>query len=329
MNEGRKGVLAIVGAATIWGLSSILYKALAAVPPLEVLSHRTLWSTVFLGAVLLAQGRAAEVRALAARPRVWAVLTVSATAVGANWLMFIHAVQTGQALEASLGYYIFPLIAVGLGFLVLGERFTRVQSVAIGLAAAAVIVLTLGLGAAPWMALMLAVTFAAYGLIKRWVSVGPLLSVFVETLILSPLALLWLWGMHTGAWTDIGGRPGGMFGHDLATSAMLACSGPLTGGPLILFSYATRRIPYVTLGLVQYLNPTLQFIVAVALFGQPFTWWHAIAFTLIWSGLAPTRARPGVRRGRREAGRRASARCPEARGSRGSSGRRSRARRYG
>ena len=92
--------------------------------------------------------------------------------------------------------------------------------------------------------------------------------------------------MHTGAWTDIGGRPGGMFGHDLATSAMLACSGPLTGGPLILFSYAARRIPYATLGLVQYLNPTLQFIVAVALFGEPFTSWHAIAFALIWSGLA-------------------------------------------
>ena len=223
MNEARKGVLAIVGAATIWGLSGILYKALAAVPPFEVLSHRTLWSTVFLGAVLVAQGRAAEVRALAARPRVWAVLAVSAATVGANWLVFIYAVQTGKALEASLGYYIFPLIAVGLGFLVLGERFTAVQSVAIGLAAAAVLVLTLGLGTAPWMALVLAVTFAAYGLIKSQVATLPLLGVFVETLILSPLALLWLWGMHTGAWTDIGGRSGGMFGR------RRACSSPARG----------------------------------------------------------------------------------------------------
>ena len=113
-----------------------------------------------------------------------------------------------------------------------------------------------------------------------------MISVFVETLLLAPLALVWLWGMHRGAWTDLGGRSGGLFGHDLATSAMLAFSGPLTGTPLMLFSYAARRIPYATLGLVQYLNPTLQFLVAVAVFGEPFTRWHAIAFPLIWGGLA-------------------------------------------
>jgi chloramphenicol-sensitive protein RarD len=122
--------------------------------------------------------------------------------------------------------------------------------------------------------------------IKRWVPLGPVISVFVETLVLAPLALVWLWGMHSGAWTDIGGRSGGLFGRAWGTSAMLALSGPLTGGPLMLFSYAARRIPYATLGLVQYLNPTLQFAVAVALFGEPFTVWHALAFALIWSGLA-------------------------------------------
>jgi chloramphenicol-sensitive protein RarD len=286
MTEAGKGVLAIAGAATIWGLSGIYDKALSAVPPLEVLSHRTLWSVVFFLAVLAVQGRLDEAVALLGRPRAWAPRVASAIMIALNWLLFIAAVQQGRALEASLGYYIFPLLAVSLGFLVLGERFTPVQSLAIGLAAVAVVVLTVGTGVAPWTALAIAGTFAAYGLIKNRVRMGPVVSVFVETLLLAPLALVWLWGMHTGAWTDIGGRSGGMFGRDWGTSAMLALSGPLTGGPLMLFAYAARRIPYATLGLVQYLNPTLQFAVAVVLFGEPFTVWHAVAFGLIWTGLA-------------------------------------------
>ena len=236
--------------------------------------------------VLAVQGRMDEAVELLGRPRAWAPLVASAIMIALNWLLFIAAVQQGRALEASLGYYIFPLLAVSLGFLVLGERFTPVQSLAIGLAAVAVVVLTVGKGVAPWTALAIAGTFAAYGLIKNRVRLGPVVSVFVETLLLAPLALVWLWGMHTGAWTDIGGRSGGMFGRDWGTSAMLALSGPLTGGPLMLFAYAARRIPYATLGLVQYLNPTLQFAVAVALFGEAFTVWHAVAFGLIWTGLA-------------------------------------------
>jgi chloramphenicol-sensitive protein RarD len=275
MTEGRKGVLAIAAAATVWGLSGVYYKALSAVPPLEVLSHRTLWSTLFFLAVLAAQGRVGEAAAVLARPRAWAPLAASAVLIAVNWLLFIAAVQEGRALEASIGYYIFPLVAVALGFLVLGERFTPRQSAAIGLAAAAVVLLTLGTGAAPWTAVALAGTFGAYGLIKNRVRVGPVASVFVETLILAPLALGWL------AWLG-----GGAFGRDWGTSAMLAFSGPLTGGPLMLFAYAARRIPYATVGLVQYLNPTLQFAVAVALFGEPFSLWHAAAFGMIWAGLA-------------------------------------------
>lgn len=286
MTEEGKGVLAIVTASTIWGLSGIYYKALAAVPPLEVLSHRTLWSVVFFLAVLAAQRRVAEALALLARPRVALPLAACATMIALNWLLFIASVQQGRALEASLGYYIFPLLAVALGFLFLGERFTPRQLLAIGLAALAVVVLTVGLGTAPWTALAIAGTFGAYGLLKARVRVGPVVSVFAETLLLAPLALLWLWGMHSGAWTDLGGRTGGAFGQDWATSAMLAFSGPLTGGPLMLFAYAARRIPYATVGLVQYLNPTLQFGVAVALFGEAFTPWHAAAFGLIWLGLA-------------------------------------------
>lgn len=286
MTEGQKGVLAIAGAATIWGLSGIFYKALWAVPPLEVLSHRTIWSAVFLGALLVLQGRAGEIAGLMRRPVVWATLAVTATLIAANWLGFIYSVQSGRALEASLGYYIFPLFAVALGYLVLGERFSRVQSVAIAMAALAVVVLTIGIGHAPWMALMLAATFSGYGLFKNRIAIGPRVSVLMETLILAPFALVWLWGMHAGRFTDIGGRSGGVFGHDPVASLLLVCSGPLTGGPLVLLAYAASRIPYATLGLVQYLNPTLQFLVAVALFGETFTTWHAIAFPLIWGGLA-------------------------------------------
>lgn len=286
MTEAGKGVAAMAGAATVWGLSGIYYKALSVVPPVELLCHRNLWSAAFFGLVLLLQGRRREALALLAQPRAWAVLLLSATMIAVNWLLFIAAVQGSAALEASLGYYIFPLFAVALGFLVLGERFTFRQSVAIGMAVAAVGVLTIGLGKVPWIALVLATTFSLYGLIKGKVRLGPVISVFVETLILSGPALVWLWGAHRGLWTDLGGRTGGIFGRDLATSAMLAFSGPLTATPLILFSYATRRIPYATVGLVQYVNPTLQFLVAVALFGEPFTRWHAVAFPLIWGGLA-------------------------------------------
>lgn len=286
VTEGRKGVLAIAAASAIWGLSGLYYKALSLVPPIEMLSHRTVWTVLFFGLVLAIQGRAGEIRALARQPRTIALLAVSATMIAANWLIFIRAVQVGHALEASLGYYIFPLVAVALGYVILGERFTRAQAVAIGLALVAVLVLGIGLGAAPWTALILAATFGLYGLIKGRVSVGPVASVFFETLLLAPLALIWLWAMHGGAWSDLGGRTGGIFGQDLGTSLLIACAGPLTGGPLILFSYAARRLPYATVGLVQYLNPTLQVLVAVIAFGEPFTRWHAIAFPLIWGGLA-------------------------------------------
>jgi chloramphenicol-sensitive protein RarD len=287
MTEQLKGVLAIVGACTIWGMSGIYYKALAHVPPLEVLAHRTLWSAVFLGAVLLLQGRAAEVARIAGAGRVWAVLSLSALFISVNWFGFIFAIQSGQALEASLGYYIFPLVAAALGVAVLGERLTRLQGAAIGLAALAVALLTWGLGAAPWLALLLAGTFGGYGLVKSRLALGPVISVCFEAAMLTPLALVWLWGLGAGHWNDIGGREGVAFLAAPGTTALLVLSGPLmTGGPLVLFSYAARRVAYATLGMVQYLNPTLQFTVAVALFGEPFTPWHGLAFPMIWTGLA-------------------------------------------
>lgn len=282
MDQAARGVAAMVAAATIWGLSSLWYKALAHVPAPEVLAHRTLWSAVFLGIVVLVQGRRGEVRAALAAPRTRRLLALAAVLIATNWLVFISAVQSERALEASLGYYIFPLVAVLLGVVFQGERPGRLQVAAIGLAALAVAVLALGLGGVPRVALTLAASFGAYGLLKARQPLGPVISVLIETLLLAPLALVWILALETGAVA----HPGGMFRSDLPTALLLLGSGPLTALPLILFSQAARRISYGAVGLIQYLNPTIQFFVAVLVFGEVFTRWHALAFPLIWAALA-------------------------------------------
>lgn len=282
MTEAAKGTMAMVLACTVWGLSGLYYKAISEVPPLEVLAHRTLWSLVFLGVVLALRGLLGELVA-ALRSRTVLRLVATALTISANWFVFIWSVQNGHAIEASFGYYIFPLVAVALGRLVIGEDMSRAQWAAVALAAAGVAVLGLGLGVAPWIPLILATTFGAYGLIKKRLSIGSAVSVLGETLLLAPAALAVLWGMHAG-W--LGDGTGGHFGRDLGHSAMLAFSGVLTGGPLMLFSYAAQRVRMATVGLVQYLNPTLQFAVAALAFGEAVTVWHMIALGLIWAAIA-------------------------------------------
>lgn len=283
MSDSTKGFWAIVTACMVWGLSGIYYKALSEVPPLEVLAHRTLWSLVFLSLVLAGQGRLGALVA-ALRGRLVGALVVSALVISANWFGFIWSVQNGRAVEASLGYYIFPLVAVTLGVLVFGERMGRAQVLAVAIAAAAVLYLTLALGAAPWMALFLATTFGLYGLIKKRLDVGPVVSVAAEVALLAPFAVGVLGAKYFGLW---GAPPhSGAFGTSLSHSLMLIGSGIITGGPLMLFSYAARRVRLATLGLVQYLNPTLQFCAAVLVFGEPFTAAHGVTFGLIWGALA-------------------------------------------
>lgn len=280
MTEAGKGVAAMVLACTIWGFSGILYKALAHVPPPEVLAHRTLWSLVFFLVVLAAQGRFRRLPALVGSRAVWPV-ALAAVLISANWFGFIWSIQNGRAIEASLGYYMFPLVAVLIGLVVFREALGAGQWLAVGLAAAAVAVLTVGLQAAPWIALYLAVTFGLYGLLKRQIEAGPIVSVAAEVALLAPLAAGWLWGVYSGQWGS-----GGAFGRGWADSLMLAVSGVVTGGPLMLFSYATKRVRMATVGLVQYLNPTLQFAVAAIIFAEPVTLWHMIAFPMIWAALA-------------------------------------------
>ena len=278
MTDGARGVAAVFGACSVWGLSAIYYKMLDHVPPLEVLAHRTLWSLVFFAGILMLQGRLRLVPQALGTRRGALVIGAAAVVISTNWFMFISAIQWGRATEASLGYFTFPLASVLLGIVFFGERLGRAQGFAVALAALALALLTLGLGAAPWIALVLAVSFGLYGVVKKSLSVGPVVSVTAEVLLLSPIALVILWQMHAAG--------GGYFGHDLGDSVLLAISGPLTAIPLVLFSYAARRLRLATLGLLQYFNPTLQFLVATLLFREVFTGWHAAAFVLIWLALA-------------------------------------------
>jgi len=282
MSETTKGLLAIVSATMIWGLSPMFYKQLAEVPPLEVLAHRTLWSLLFFGALMAGQGRLGELRALLSARRSAFLVGFAALMISTNWFIFILSIQIGRALEASLGYYIFPLVAVLFGALVFGERLSAARGVAIALAVAAVITLTAGLGAAPWISLVLATTFGLYGLLKKYIAAGPVASVTGEVALLAPLAAVWLWGVHTQGWTGVTGRHLAAFGTDLKLSLLLALSGLITALPLILFSRAARLLPMGTVGIMQYINPTLQFLVASLVFGEVVTRWHWVALPMIW-----------------------------------------------
>lgn len=275
MSEARKGVIAMIGACLIWGFAPILYKQLSHLPPAEILAHRTLWSFATFGAVLMGQGRLRELGRLFRAGSQTALLICAAVVISVNWFFFIFAIGIGHAIEASIGYYIYPLVAVLAGRVVFGESISRWQVAAVALAGLAVLVLTVGFGVAPWISLVLAVSFTSYGVLKRWISAGPVLSVTGETLVLAPLALgyLALWGQ-------------GGFSGSARDAVMLVLSGPLTATPLILFSYANKRAPMAHVGLTQYLNPTLQFLVAALVFAEPVTRWHAIALPMIWLALA-------------------------------------------
>ena len=278
MREETKGIIAMVATCTVWGLSGIYYKLLDHIPPIEILAHRTLWSCVFFAFVLLLQGRISVLgQALAGRKSIL-LIGFAALMISTNWFVFITSIQIGRAMEASLGYYIFPLVAVLLGAIAFRERLGKAQLFAVALALCAVVTLTWGLGVPPWIALILATSFGLYGLVKKGLSVGPVVSVTAEVLLLSPIALTVLWYFHSDGH--------GAFGVNWRDCLLLMFSGILTGTPLIMFSYATKRVTLATVGLVQYLNPTLQFLVATLIFLEPFSFWHAVAFAMIWTALA-------------------------------------------
>ena len=277
MQEITKGIVAVITAATIWGVAPVYYSLLKHIPPVEILSHRTLWSFLFFAIVLMYQKRLVEIwQALFGRKALLPML-IASVLIATNWFFFIHSVQTGQATEASLGYFIMPLISVVFGVAIFKENLSFEQWFAVGLAALAVLLLTYGLGVPPWIALIISTSFALYGVIKKHLETPPMVAVTVEVLFLSPIALSILGYYHV--WI------GGHFGGDAWTTFLLILSGPLTATPLILFSYSARRVKLATVGILQYINPSLQFICAITILSETLTFWHAIAFPIIWIAL--------------------------------------------
>lgn len=278
MSDTSKGLISMICACVCWGLSPIVFKALTGVPPIEVLAHRTFWSCVIFGIILAVQGQFGGLLGAFADRKRAGLLIVAAGLVFGNWYLFIWAIQSGYATQSALGFYIFPLVAVIIGRVFFAEALKPVQWISVGLATSAVCLLTYGLGAAPWIALILSACFGVYGLIKKRLAMGAMMSVTAEMIVLLPAALLILWQTsHNNA---------GHFGGWDEQTALLIFSGPLTAIPMILFTYATARLTMTSVGLISYINPTLQFFCAVVLFSEPFSGWHLIAFCLIWTALA-------------------------------------------
>ena len=280
-SEGRRGVGFGFAAYFLWGVFPLYFRALDASGALEILLHRILWSLAVL-ALVVAAARAtrADLRAVLRRPRVVGVLAAAAFALTLNWGIYVYAVNSGQVVEAALGYFINPLVTVALGVVVLRERLRPAQWTAVGVGALAVAVLTVDYGRPPWIALALACSFGTYGLLKNRVggSVGALSGLTTETLVLAPVALGVL------AWYEATGR--GTFTVDAPWQALLlASSGLVTVGPLLLFAAAARRVPLTTMGLLQYLTPMLQLLCGVLLLGEhvpPARW---AGFGLVWLAL--------------------------------------------
>lgn len=272
--RSSQGFLLGLGAYGLWGVLPIYFKALGGVPPVDIVAHRVLWSLPFLAVLIVAASGWSKVRAALGRPKTLAILAVTAILIGANWLLYVYAVTTGQILAASFGYYLNPVANVLLGRFVLSERLSRLQWAAVALAAAGISVLAVGAIGQLWMSLSLCASFALYGLLRKVVEADAVTGLGIETALLFPLAIGWL------AWRASIGAP--LMGTTTAETSLLVLAGVVSTTPLILFTAAARKLAYSTLGMLQFAAPTMQFLIAVLLYGEPFTTAHAIAFPAIW-----------------------------------------------
>ena len=278
MNSSTTGILAIVSACIIWGFAPIYYKLLLAVPPLELLAHRTIWSFIFFFAVLGFIGQIKELKtAIFSFDRKFCLILLASILIAINWFFFIFAIQTNQITEASLGYFIMPLVTVVWGLIIFKEKLSLLQWISVLLATLAVFILTYGLNVPPWIALILSFSFSIYAVLKKKLKISPIVSVTGEVFLLFPIGLLFL------ICFQVDGQ--GSFGGDWSTTILLVLSGPLTAVPLILFSYGTKKVNLSTAGILQYLNPSLQFFCAAYIFMEPLTIWHLISFSIIWISL--------------------------------------------
>ena len=272
-----RGVVAAGTAFTLWGVFPMYLRLMKHVPSLEILSHRVLWSVVLLIGLLALRRQWDWLASVRARPRIVLTFVASALMLGTNWVVYIWSVNNDHVIDASLGYFITPLFNVLLG-IGLGERLRSTQSVAIALAACGVLWLTISAGQLPWIGLVIAVTFSLYGLLRKTAALGALEGLSIETLVLLPAAAFFLLLPDAGS--------SHAFGNDLSLTLLLISAGPVTAIPLLMFAYGARRIPLSLVGLLQYIGPSIQLLLGVWLYHEPFAGAKLAGFALIWLGLA-------------------------------------------
>ncbi|WP_173918453.1 EamA family transporter RarD [Halobacillus sp. Marseille-Q1614] len=281
IEDNKLGILYTTGAYILWGFLPIYWKIIQHIPPFEILAHRIVWSAVFMAAVILLVRKqkqlCAEMKLLFKNKRSLIGITLASIMISTNWLTYIWGVNNNHVIEASLGYYINPLISILLGMIVLKETFSRVQWIAFFLAGTGVLYMTIHFGSVPWIALMLAFSFGLYGLLKKLVPLNAMFGLMIETLIVSPIAFLYLFNVE-GTWQN-------MEWYSWTTVFVIG-SGAATAIPLLLFAAGAKRIPLSMVGFLQYFAPTIMLMLGVFLYNEPFTKVHAVSFTLIWSGLA-------------------------------------------
>ncbi|HEX6219264.1 MAG TPA: EamA family transporter RarD [Sphingomicrobium sp.] len=277
MRRARTGLFYGLAAYGLWGVLPVYFKWLKAVPSIDIVAHRVVWSLLLL-ILLVTLARAwDQIRDAARSRRALAILFLTALLIGANWLLYVHAINSGHILAGSLGYYLNPLANILLGRFILKERLTRLQWTAVAIAAAGIAVLAAGALGTLWISLALCFSFATYGLLRKIIHVESLAGLTVETTFLFPIALCWLL---------LGGAVGAPMGSGGQETALLMAAGIVSTVPLLCFTAAARRLAYSTVGMLQFIAPTLQFLLAVAVYDEPFTTAHAIAFGCIWTALA-------------------------------------------
>jgi chloramphenicol-sensitive protein RarD len=277
-SEATRGFVFALSAYLLWGFLPLYMKMVAHIPPVEVVAHRILWSVPVAGIVLLALGRTADIKAAFRQPRTLLMAALTAAIITVNWGIYVWAIAVDRTVETALGYYINPLVTVLLGAALLGERLNRYQLVAVALAVAAVGVLTVDAGGLPWVSLVLALSFAAYGYLRKTLPVGPSQGFFLEVLILSVPCLAYV------IWLEAAGQ--GHFTDSMENVGLLMFAGPATAIPLILYAFGAKLLRISTIGIMQYISPTMIAIIAVFVFGEPFGTARIVAFALIWTALA-------------------------------------------
>lgn len=277
--QATRGFFFALAAYLLWGVMPLYMKAVAHIPSLEVLAHRVVWSVPVAGALLLLLGRTGDIKIALRSPRMLGMAAVTATIIAANWGVYVWAIAVERTVETALGYYINPLVTVVMGAVLLGERLARAQLVAVGLAALAVAVLTYEAGGLPWVSLFLAITFAVYGYLRKTLPIGPSQGFFLEVLILFAPAFGYV------VWLGMAGK-----GHFIEAGAggiwLLMLAGPITAAPLILYAFGAKLLRLSTIGIMQYIGPTLIAAIAVFVFKEPFGPERMVAFALIWAALA-------------------------------------------